>query len=151
MYIPSTKHDFPGDVQWGDGSQKQIKYAGEAPAIGTMINTGGAADAHLISVGCTLDHFTKLTGRDFIYAFDKKHTYLMRDAKFSLAGKGYTLQHSDDPNAVMKAATRPDGEGGVYEIPLYDRQNMINHENKTSRLRALAARVKHISLSLIHI
>ena len=81
LYIPGSKRPFPGHVLWGDGSQKRIKYAGEATAIGTMINTGGAASSNLMGVGCTLDALTNNYNRDFVMAFDRKATYLMCDAK----------------------------------------------------------------------
>ena len=55
MYLPGSKHSFPGEVVWGDGSRKRIKYAGKATAIGKMIHTGGEGSANLVSVGSTLD------------------------------------------------------------------------------------------------
>ena len=59
MYIPGSIKQFPGEVMWGDGSTRAIKYAGEAPGIGQMINTGGEDDTTLMSVGTTLTNLTE--------------------------------------------------------------------------------------------
>ena len=55
LYIPDSIRDCHGEVVWGDGSSKKIKFTGRATAIGKMVNTGGAASTHLVSVGATLD------------------------------------------------------------------------------------------------
>ena len=105
LYLPGSTHSFPGHVIWGDGSRKDIKYAGEAPALGKMIHTGGAASSNLVTVSGTLDSLSKTNNRDFVMAFDKDATYLMRDAKFHPhANGGFTLQHSSHPSDIMEAA-----------------------------------------------
>ena len=126
LYLPSSKRPFRGHVLWGDGSRKAIKYSGEAPAIGTMINTGGAASANLLGVGCTLDALTTNNKRNFVMAFDRDATYLMRDAKFHKLPNGeISFQHSSHPSAIMEAARRGPGQSGVYEVPLYDHQASV--------------------------
>ena len=120
LYLPSSKHSFPGEVMWGDGARKKIKYAGVSPAMGKMINTSGAADSALISVGSQLDHLTKEYGRDFVMAFDRSATYLMKDAKFVRGKRGINLQYQNNGSTIMQTATRGTGESAVYEAPLYD-------------------------------
>ena len=123
LYMPGSKRPFSGDVIWGDGSRKRIKFSGDAPAIGSMINTGGAAASNLFSTGAILDNLSKSNNRDFVMAFDRRATYLMRDATFCRqANGGFTLQHPTHPSAIMEAARRGPGKSGVYEVPLYDIQ-----------------------------
>ena len=125
LYIPGSKRPFHGDVLWGDGSRKRIEYAGKAPAIGKMINTGGAASSNLLGVGCTLDALCTANNRDFVMVFDRNASYLMRDAKFSkVPDGGFVLHHPNHPSSVMETARRGPGQSGVYEVPLYDHQSV---------------------------
>ena len=43
IYIPSSIEPCDGEVVWGDGSTRKIKFSGRATGLGKMINTGGAA------------------------------------------------------------------------------------------------------------
>ena len=82
LYEPNSRHALTGEVVWGDGSTKQIKYAGTAPGIGRMINTGGAAASTLVSVGSTIDELTNYANKDFVMGFDKDASYLVKNARF---------------------------------------------------------------------
>ena len=91
-----------------------------------MINTGGAASSNLVAVSETLDNLTANNNRDFVMAFDKTATYLMRDAKFSKhPDGGFILHHSSHPPDIMEAARRGPAQSGVYEVPLYDHQESV--------------------------
>ena len=136
LYIPGSKSNFPGDVQWGDGSRKGIQYAGRAPAIGKMLHTGGHAVSNLLSVGSVLDNLHHDTGKQFVMAFDRFNSYLMRDAKFHKRGdKGFTLSHPTQPDAIMETSKRSSGEAGVYEVPLYE-SNADHTQSKTPAVNA---------------
>ena len=153
LYIPGSEKPFKGDVQWGDGSRKRIKYAGKAPAIGKMINTGGAASANLLAVGSTLDALSKTNDRDFVMAFDRHATYLMRDAKFTKATDGgYFFHHPPSSTAIMQTARRGPGHSGVYEAPLYDSQSTCAHRFQPTKTETTVqlAEIKALSSLPVH-
>ena len=123
LYIPKSIEKCPGEVIWGDGSTRRIQYSGKAPGIGKMVNTGGAASTHLISVGATLDELTNSANNDFVMGFDQNASYLIRGAKFKRGSDGLFRLRQQNPNApVMRTATRGKGSAAVYEVPLYDAQ-----------------------------
>lgn len=138
LYLPGSKHMFPGEVVWGDGSRKRrIKYAGKTPVIGKMIHTGGEASTNLMSVGSTLDELKRSNKRDFVMAFDDESTYLMRDAKIMRCGDhSFRLRHDSNPASIIQVATRGHDPGAVYEVPLYDDQ-------ATTDVRASSAEANH--------
>ena len=153
LYIPGSKRTFQGDVQWGDGSRRSIQYAGKAPAIGEMINTGGAASSNLLAVGSTLDSLSTSNKRNFVMAFDRHATYLMRDAEFTkTADGGYLLHHPSHSAAIMQAARRTPGSSGVYEAPLYDQQNAEANHTPSNALEATAImdNIKALSSLPVH-
>ena len=119
LYIPGTVEDCPGEVVWGDGSTRKIKYTGRASGIGRMVSTGGAASTHLVSVGSTLDELRRTTRNDFVMGFDNDASYLIRGARFEKGSDGEYRLHQYDADAPV-LQTRGDGPAGVYEVPLYD-------------------------------
>ena len=123
LYIPESVMDCPGEVVWGDGSTRRIKYTGQATGTGKMVNTGGAASTHLVSVGATLDELKKTTnnGDDFVMGFDNDASFLIRGARFEKGNDGKYRLRQDDVNApVLQTSVRDGGSSGVYKVPLYD-------------------------------
>ena len=135
LYIPSSIRNCDGEVVWGDGSTRDIKFTGKAPGVGSMVNTGGAASTHLMSVGATLDNLSQMTNNKFIMGFDNEASFLIRGAHFEKDVDGeYRLRQQDTNAPVLKTSSRGEGPAGVYEVPLYDARVSEEESAKTSSL-----------------
>ena len=137
LYVPNSIHPFPGEVLWGDGSAKKIKYAGRGTAMGKMINTGGDDSTTLLSVGSGLDEAEKQTGAKFIHAFDTRGSYLIRNAVMTKDSDGSIGMQMQQPAEIMQTSTRSAEPSAVYEAPLYDdRVPNVSHTKQISAMRS---------------
>ena len=142
MTMSYISRECNGEVVWGDGSTRRIKFSGKAPGVDNMVNTGGAASTHLVSVGATLNNLHETTNKEFIMGFDRHASYLIRDATFQKGADGeYRLCQQNSSAPVLKTSTRGKGSAGVYEVPLYDAQAS---EKSAGATRVLSACINEV-------
>ena len=145
LYEPSSKRAIEADVVWGDGSTQPAAYEGTVGPLDGCINTGGASEDNLISVGSTIDSLQRKYKRKICMVFDDHASYIFKDvcvAPSLTKRRRYTLRARSSSNG-MKASTRMPNSSDVYHVPLHDRDDQLNnnHNHESGGVSAAPAAV----------
>ena len=121
LYAPRSKREVNADVVWGDGSTRKAAFEGSVggPLEG-CINTGGALESNLMSVGSSIDSLQRKYNRKICMLFDEGSTYIFKDVVVvpSTNRKDRFTIRSDGVSNGMRAATRTPNSSEVYRVPL---------------------------------
>lgn len=122
FYEPSSRSKIAADVVWGDGSNHPVKYEGTIGPLSGCVNTGGASDANLLSVGSAIDSLQHKYKRKISIMFDDASAYLFKDVAVQPHPRKRGRFKISDPasSSGMLTATREPGSEGVYVVPMND-------------------------------
>ena len=154
LYSPRSRRKVNADVVWGDGSTRTAAFEGDVGPLKGCINTGGALESNLMSVGSTIDSLQKKYNRKICMLFDEGSTYIFKDVNVVASKRKenrFTIKSNGTSNG-LRAATRKPGSSEVYHVPLYgnedpcyDRANDNRHRSTAAQSSALLTKVERIA------
>ena len=124
LYEPSSKRKIAADVVWGDGSTHLVKYQGRIGPLDDCVNTGGAADANLVSLPSAIDSLQRRYKRKITMIFDDAAAYIFKDLSVEPhpRKRGRFVVEAHNSASGMQTATRQKQDAGIYVVPFDNEQ-----------------------------
>ena len=130
LYEQSSKRKINADVVWGDGSTQPAAYGGRIGPLEGHINTGGASEVNLMSVGSSIDSLQRKYKRKICMVFDDHASCIFKDTYIvpsSTKRCRYKLQTSESSNG-MKASLRTPNSSDVSRTTIRPRGQLSYRE-----------------------